>query len=105
MSTRKSFIATAVSVPLMAAAPATPPAKPAAAPPGAATPPPKSKISASARALAENMRAFDASLTDKQITTIAAGVDDNLKVGERINPKGRALKNWDEPSTVFEVPE
>lgn len=50
------------------------------------------------------MRKFDAQLSDKDLETIAAGIDDNLKIGSRVNPHGTALKNWDEPVTTFEVP-
>lgn len=50
------------------------------------------------------MREFDPSLSDKQLEDIAAGIDGNLKIGNRVNPKGQALKNWDEPATEFEVP-
>lgn len=49
------------------------------------------------------MRVFDPALTGAQIETIAEGIEDNLKTGSRINPKGKALKNWDEPATIFEV--
>lgn len=49
------------------------------------------------------MRTFDANLSAKQLEQIAAGIDDNLKVGKYVNPGGKALKNWDEPVTVFEV--
>ncbi len=51
------------------------------------------------------MREYDPHLTEKQLHDIAGGIDDNLKVGARINPKGRALKNSDEPATTFAVPE
>ena len=51
------------------------------------------------------MREFDPSLSDKELDTIAAGIDGNLEVGPAINRKGRVLKNWDEPVTTFEVPE
>lgn len=51
------------------------------------------------------MRTFDPRLTDKQLEEIAAGIDDNFKGGSRVNPKGRPLKNWDEPVTIFEVSE
>lgn len=50
------------------------------------------------------MRQFDPSLTDKQVEEIAAGIDGNFRIGKAVNPKGEALKNWDEPVTVFEVP-
>lgn len=58
-----------------------------------------------AKGLAEIARSFDANLTDKNIDDIAGGIDYNLTLGKRINPKGRALKNWDEPATPFSVPE
>lgn len=51
------------------------------------------------------MRQFDPNLSDKEIESIAGGIEDNLKIGARVNPKGKSLKNWDEPVTVFEVPE
>lgn len=87
MSTRKAFIAAAASVPLVAAA----------------APPEKPKISETARVLAQRMRAFDPSLTSKQLEEIAKGLDDNLKLGDAVNPHGTALKNWNEPAAVFEV--
>lgn len=71
------------------------------APPKPAPKPP----SAAARALAERMRAFDARLTGKNLDEIARGIDSNLTVGKALNPKGRALKNSDEPVTPFSVPE
>ena len=49
------------------------------------------------------MRAFDPALTDAQIDSIAQGIEDNLSAGSRINPKGKALSNSDEPVTIFEV--
>ena len=98
MSTRKQFIAAAASVSLVAAAPAQTPAP-------NPTPSPKPRqISDAAKALAAHMRTFDAALTEKEVEQIAAGIDDNLKVGARVNPHGTALKNWDEPVTIFEVP-
>jgi hypothetical protein len=51
------------------------------------------------------MRAFDPALSEKELTDIARGVDDNLRLGLRVNPKGRALNKWDEPVAVFDVPE
>jgi len=100
---RKHFIAAAASVPLVAAAPAPPSPQPSV--PSAKPSPPQKKVSAVARDLAERMRDFDPGLSDKQIEDIASGIDDNLKAGRRVNPKGRALKNSDEPVTTFEVPE
>lgn len=97
MSTRKQFIAAAVSVPLVAAAPSPQPA-------ATTTPSPKPRqISDAAKALAAQMRTFDSALSDKELEEIAAGIDDNLKVGARVNPHGTFLKNWNEPVTVFEV--
>lgn len=81
MSTRKQFISAAATVPLLAAAP---------------SPQPK-PVSDAAKALAIQMRTFDSALTDKQVEEIAKGIDDNLKVGARVNPHGTFLKNWDEP--------
>ncbi len=52
---------------------------------------------------AERMRSFDPNLTEKQRDDIAAGIEDNFKIGERVNPKGRALKNWNEPDFVFKA--
>jgi hypothetical protein len=99
MSTRKQFIAAAASVPLIAAAPPSP------QPTASATPAPsKRRISEAAKALAAQMRTFDTALSDKELEQIAAGIDDNLRVGARLNPHGTTLKNWDEPVTVFEVP-
>ena len=49
------------------------------------------------------MRKFDPGLSDKDVQNIAAGIDGNLKIGARVNPHGTALKNWDEPVTIFEV--
>lgn len=93
MSTRKQFIAAAAAVPMVAA---TPPATPAPAPK-------KREISQAARALAARMREFDPALTGEEVEKIAAGIDDNLKSGSRVNPRGTALKNSDEPVTTFEV--
>lgn len=50
------------------------------------------------------MREFDPSLTQSDLEKIAAGIDGNFTGGQAVNPKGRDLKNWDEPVTVFEVP-
>lgn len=100
MKTRKEFLAAAAAVPLIAAAPPSPPP----ASPSPAPTPKRPEISASARALAESMRTFDSSLTDKEIDEIATGINYNLRVGARVNPHGTALKNWNEPATIFEVP-
>lgn len=104
MPTRKSFITAAAGVPLLAASPPSP-SPSTSATSAAPTPAPKSKISPVAREFAARMRMYDPDLTDKQIQSIASGIDDNLKIGSRINPKGHAFKNWDEPATTFEAPE
>src|SRR5579884_3492585 len=102
MSSRKEFLAAAASLPLIAAAPPSPqPTASVAAP----TPTPHGpQISPAAKALAAQMRKFDSALTDKDIEQIAEGINYNLRLGARVNPRGDALKNWDEPVTVFEVP-
>lgn len=102
MKTRKEFLAAAAAVPLIAAAPA-PPSPPPPAPSPAPTPK-RPAISDTARALAQSMRKFDSSLTEKQTEEIATGIDYNLRVGERVDPHGTELKNWNEPATIFEVP-
>ena len=61
--------------------------------------------SEAASALAARMRAFDPRLTDKELDEIARGIDGNLEAGKAVNPKGKALDNWDEPATPFSVPE
>jgi len=100
VSTRKAFLTAAASGALLAAAPAPPPPPAATATP---SPPAAAKTSPLSRAFAERMRAFDPALTDAQIETIAEGIEDNLKTGSRVNPKGKALSNSDEPATIFEV--
>ncbi len=105
MRSRKDFIAAAASVgALFAAAPAAAApteVKPVPSP----TPKPKAppKISEVARAFANQMRDYDPTLTDKEVQGIAEGMDYNLGLGKRINPKGTALKNGDEPIVIFEV--
>ncbi len=102
MPTRRNFIAATAAVPLLAAAPPT--AAPTTAPSPAPSPS-KRKTSALAHEFAARMRAFDPQLTDKELHDIAVGIDENFKTGERVNPKGRALNNWNEPVTDFEVAE
>ena len=97
-TTRKNFLAAAASVPLLGAAPSPKPE------PQVTATPKQPQISAAASALAERMKQFDPSLSDKQIEDIAEGIDGNLGVGKRVNPHGTFLKNWDEPVTAFEVP-
>lgn len=106
MASRKRFVAVAAaSVGAMLATPALgttmPDPSPIPSPSPSATP--AAKISDAARSLALQMRAFDPNLSDREIETIAAGIDGNLKLGKTVNHDGRALKNWDEPVTHFEV--
>lgn len=54
---------------------------------------------------AARMRQFDPSLTEAEIQQIAQGIDQNVRTGQHVNPKGDVLKNWDEPVTLFEVGE
>lgn len=88
-------------------APDKPSPKPASAASGApASPRPSASPkppSASARAQAEAMRAFDPGLSDAQLDTIARGIDGNSAAGQKLNKRGRLLKNSDEPATRFAV--
>lgn len=95
MSSRKDFLGFATSIAALVAAPQSPAPTP--------SPKPASEASDAARALALRMRAFDPALTDAEVRTIAEGIDPNLKLGSKINPKGRVLKNSDEPATTFEA--
>jgi hypothetical protein len=64
-----------------------------------ASPKPASALAAS---IALSMRRFDPNLTDKDLDTIAHGIDDNRRGAARLNPnKATALKNGDEPVTRF----
>jgi hypothetical protein len=86
-------------------APDKPSPKPASSPAAAAPKPSASPKppSAAARAQAEAMRAFDPKLTDAELDTIARGIDGNDRSGQKLNKKGRVLKNGDEPVTRFAV--
>lgn len=103
MGTRKSFLGAAASLGAVIAAArgvavaATP--SPAAPPTAAPVKPP----SDAARALALRIRHFDAKLSDAEIDTIAHGIDDSWSVGGAVNPKGKALRNSDEPDPAFSV--
>lgn len=112
MASRKAFIAGAASIGVALAAaksgkaqstpaPAAPVAPPATPKPSPTPKPP----SDAARALAQRMRAFDKNLSDADVTTIASNIDGNLDLGKALNPKGRRLKNSDEPSPFFRVSE
>jgi hypothetical protein len=96
MASRKAFVAAAVaSVGALSAGPANAqsPASPSASP----------SPSPAARDFALRMRAFDPLLSDEEIEAIAAGVETNWQLGKTVNPKGRALKNSDEPVPDFSV--
>jgi hypothetical protein len=72
---------------------------PAPSPSASASPKPPS---AAAVATAAAMRRFDASLSDKDVDTIARAIDDNRRGAARLNPrKATVLKNGDEPVTRF----
>ncbi len=105
MKSRKDFIAAVASAGALVAGAASPlGARAATEPTPMPTPSPKpSKISDTAKAMAAKMRAYDPQLTDKQISDIAEGMDFYMGLGTRVNPKGTALKNSDEPATIFEV--
>ena len=47
------------------------------------------------------MRRFDPKLSDAEVATIAAAIDDNAGAGAALNPKKHRLKNSDEPALVF----
>lgn len=105
MSTRKAFLGATASLGAViaaargvTAAPTSPPA-PTPAPTASPVKPP----SEAARAVALRMRRFDPKLTDGEIDTIAHGIDDSWSVGSRVNPKGKALRNGDEPDPAFAI--
>ncbi len=83
--------------------PSSSPAAPAHAPASPGPSPSPKPPSAGARAQAEAMRAFDPKLTDAQVETIARGIDGNDAAGQKLNKKGRVLRNGDEPATRFAV--
>jgi hypothetical protein len=98
MADRKSFLvtlcATALTLghdPEAEAQTASPSAAPAAKP-----------APAEAIAIAATMRRFDAGLSDAELDKIAHGIDDNLKAARALNPKGRPLRNSDEPVLTFD---
>ena len=110
MADRRSFLGAvsgvAASVLLATKADAQPP-PPASSVLPAAQPSPKPSASpkpasAVAAAIAASMRRFDPNLSDKDLDTIAHGIDDNRRGAARLNPnKATALKNADEPVTRF----
>jgi hypothetical protein len=95
MVSRKEFVSAVASVSALRTARAD--AQSSASPPASPSPSPVS------RGFAERMRAFDAQLSDDEIEAIAAGIETNWQLGKSINPKGRALKNSDEPLPGFSV--
>jgi hypothetical protein len=114
MSDRRSFLGAvsgvAATVLLAAKADAqapAPQAPPKTSPLPSAQPVPKPSASpkpasALAAATALSMRRFDPNLTDKDLDTIAHGIDDNRRGAVRLNPnKATVLKNADEPVTRF----
>ena len=112
MADRRSFLGAvsgvAASVLLAAKAeaqtpaPVAPPGSPLPSPAPSASPKPPSALAA---ALAASMRRFEPGLSDKDLDTIAHGIDDNRRGAARLNPrKATALKNADEPVTRFAAP-
>ncbi|MGZ3497599.1 MAG: hypothetical protein ACXWNK_00185 [Vulcanimicrobiaceae bacterium] len=91
MGTRKDFLAAACASTLFAAVPVSAQTKPSRKP------------SEMARAFAERMRAYDPQITEEELDSIARSVDDTWSLGKRLNPKGKALRNGDEPIVSFEV--
>ena len=81
------------------------PAAPQPPPPASPKPSPAPKPpSPQALAIATAMRKFDSALSDKDVETIAQGIDGNRRGAARLNPnKATALKNGDEPVTRFSV--
>ena len=61
--------------------------------------------SAVALALARDMRAFDATLTDAQLDEIARGIDRSRAAGAALSPKKKRLANAVEPLTAVRVPD
>jgi hypothetical protein len=105
MGTRKAFLSAAVSAGAILAAPKGVSAQ-SSSPAPSATPsasPAPVKHSPLARAFAEQMRSFDPELSEKDVNAIADGIQQNLDLGKDVNPKGRALRNSDEPAVIFEV--
>lgn len=47
------------------------------------------------------MRRFDPSLADAQLDEIARSIEEQWRIGAAVDPKGRALRNGDEPDSVF----
>jgi hypothetical protein len=105
MRNRKDFLAAVTaSAALALAAKAQAGAGPSAPPNATPSAVPKAQSpSAAALAVAVAMRRFDSKLSDREIETIARGIDDNAKAGGALNPRKKRLRNWDEPVTTFAV--
>jgi hypothetical protein len=103
MSTRKSFLGAAASLGAVMAAARGASAAPTSSPKPAPTATPVKPPSEAARAVALRMRSFDEKLTDAEIDNIAHGIDDSWSVGSRLNARGKALSNSDEPDPAFSV--
>lgn len=95
-STRKQFLAAAGIVGASLLAPTSVEAQTSTASPVPSPTP-------AARAFAERMKTFDASLNDAQLDEIAANVGQLYGLGGDLRPKGRGLVNGDPPSPQFEV--
>jgi hypothetical protein len=105
-STRKIFLsATAAAGAAMlvareSAGPAAAAATPSPAPPA---PTPTPQPSPAAQAFAQRMRAFDSTLTDKQIQDIAGGIQGDWTLGAGLRTKAHPLVNGDAPDPQFAV--
>ncbi|MDP9017838.1 MAG: hypothetical protein M3N19_05935 [Candidatus Eremiobacteraeota bacterium] len=75
-----------------------PPPQPSPSPTAAAKPP-----SATASAMAQDMRRYDPKLTDENIQNIATQIDANAKAAGKLNPRNNRLKNSDEPVSQIRV--
>jgi hypothetical protein len=99
--TRKAFLAAASSLGAGLALSGqleaqTPSVSPSATPTASPSPSP------AAHELALRMRKFDPALTDAQIDTIAAGIDQGIDAGKSIR-KHHALLNGEGPSPEFAI--
>jgi hypothetical protein len=109
MATRKAFLVSIAAGSAAVAAPggaANPAASASPAPtmtPSPKTTPTPKPPSPAASAWAARMRDFDKTLSDDELASIATAIDQSYDLGKAINPKGRRLKNSDEPVSPFEV--
>ncbi len=102
MASRRVFLGTALAggAGMMLSAGAQAQTTPQPAPTATPLPAPPS---ATSLAMARKMRTYDPKLTDADIANIASQIDANAKASKRLNPRGRRLKNSDEPATAFAV--